>query len=119
MGGTLSSSRRVFIQDARGGERFLRATWHADGATVVMSSWEGDVCVAATPVRVEDTAELIGMLARALAAAAVAASNPEPAPVAPSWRERSMSWLGRWRRGRNPVETAGELHWLEDHRRVV
>jgi hypothetical protein len=119
MGGSLSSSRRVFIQDARGGEGFLRATWHADGGTVVMSSWEGDVCVAATRVKVEDTAELIGMLARALAEAAVAASTPEPAPLARSWRERAELWLRRWRGRRNPVEAAGELHWMQDHRRVV
>ncbi len=121
MGGSLATARRVFIQDARGGDGFLRATWHAEGRTVVLSSWEGDVCVAATRVRVEDTAELIAMLARALAEAsvAVAATAPAPALTRPSCWRRVVT-LGRRALGRtDSAEPAGELHWLEEHRRVV
>jgi hypothetical protein len=126
MGGSITSSRRVFIQDSRGGEGFLRATWHAEGRTVVFSTWEGDLCVGATRIRVEDSAELIGLLARALAEASTTVpsssaplSGPPSAPVVHSWRQRLAAWV-RQARGRvEPPELAGDLHWLEEHRQVV
>jgi hypothetical protein len=54
--------RRVFLRDARNGDRYLRVTWHPESSTLVWSHWQGDVCVASTPVRVEDAAQLVGLL---------------------------------------------------------
>jgi hypothetical protein len=54
--------RRVYLRDARNGDRYLRVTWHPESETLVWSQWQGDVCVASTPVKVEDAAQLVGLL---------------------------------------------------------
>ena len=56
---------RVFLADGRGGDRYLRVTFHPDTDTVVFSHWHGDVCVASTPVSLAEAAKLIELLARA------------------------------------------------------
>ena len=65
-----TTTDRVFVPDVRGGDRYLRVTWHRDTATVVLSHWNGDVCVGSTPVAVADAAKLIELFARALGEAA-------------------------------------------------
>jgi hypothetical protein len=64
-------SRRVFLPDARGANRYLRVTWHKDTATVVFSHWQDDVCVSSTPVSLDDAANLIGLIVVALREAAL------------------------------------------------
>src|SRR5258707_9648108 len=64
---------RVFVPQALGADEFLRVTWHESDRVVVFSHWQGEICVAATPVLVTDTADLTGLLVDALGAAA---SNP-------------------------------------------
>src|SRR5579862_37990 len=58
--------RRVFVPQALGANEYLRVTWHETDRVVVFSHWQGEVCVAATPVRVTETAELATLLVEAL-----------------------------------------------------
>ena len=67
--------RRVFIPQALGADEFLRVTWHENKQLIVFSHWDGDHCVAATPVRVSDIAELAELTVAALA------STLPPAPL--------------------------------------
>ena len=63
-------SRRLFLPDVRGEERYLRVTWHRDSSTIVFSHWRGDVCVASTPISLNDASRLIGLVVGALKEAA-------------------------------------------------
>ena len=63
-------SRRLFLPDVRGEERYLRVTWHRDSSTIVFSHWRGDVCVASTPISLNDASRLIGLVVGALKDAA-------------------------------------------------
>lgn len=59
MGPGIGNERlRVFVPQALGADEFLRATWHPGREIMVFSHWQGAECVAATPVRVADLAEL-------------------------------------------------------------
>ena len=75
--------RRLFITDARGPERYLRVTWHRETSTVVFSHWQNDVCVASTPVALNDASRLIGLLVDALKDSAFRpAERPDSSPGA-------------------------------------
>lgn len=67
-------AHRVSLADPRGDNRFLRVTWHPEGAQFVISHWQGDVCLAATRVA-DDTPELLALLANGLASS----NTPDPA----------------------------------------
>jgi hypothetical protein len=76
---------RVFLPDARGGDLYMRATWHPESITIVFSHWNGEVCMASTPVALTDSTKVIDLLVRALsevagrqAVAAAPASPPKP-----------------------------------------
>jgi hypothetical protein len=71
--------RRVLVPQALGSGEFLRVTWHESREVMVFSHWDGDRCVAATPVRVTDIAELAELTADAWASSAGAVW---PAPTA-------------------------------------
>jgi hypothetical protein len=58
--------RRVFVPQALGADEYLRVTWHEANRVIVFSQWRGEVCVAATPVRVTETTDLATLLAEAL-----------------------------------------------------
>ena len=58
--------RRLFIPDRRGSGRYLRVTWHRDSATIVLSHWQDDVCLASTPVSLDDAAGLVRLVNGAL-----------------------------------------------------
>jgi hypothetical protein len=73
--------RRVFVPQALGADEFLRVTWHEQKHLVVFSHWQGDHCVAATPVRVTDLAELAELTVAALAST----MPPGPSPESPEW----------------------------------
>lgn len=64
-------TRRLFLPDVRGTDRYLRVTWHKDTSTVVFSHWHGDVCVSSTPVSLDDATKLIGLMVGALKEAAL------------------------------------------------
>jgi hypothetical protein len=72
--------RRVLIPQALGAEEFLRVTWHQQRRVMVFSHWQGDRCVAATPVRVSDVAELAELTVAALASSVRESAATWPAP---------------------------------------
>ena len=57
---------RVFVPQALGADEFLRVTWHERDRIIVFSHWSGNSCVAATPVRITDTPELVELLVAAV-----------------------------------------------------
>jgi hypothetical protein len=58
--------RRLFPADRRGGDRYLRVTWHRDTSTLVLSHWDSDICLASTPISLADGSRLIGLVVGAL-----------------------------------------------------
>ena len=95
---------RVLVDDTRRNGAFLRVTWHPEGRQFVVSNWDGQVCVGATRVDVEDAARIMGLLADGLADAA---SRPhEPAPATPS---SLRQLLVDWWRGRRHTAVVTEL----------
>ena len=56
----------VYI-DARGDERGLRVSWHAEADVVVLSLWRENVCTATFRLAVEDVPDLISTLTAGLA----------------------------------------------------
>jgi hypothetical protein len=75
--------RRVLVPHALGADEFLRVTWHEQRRVMVFSHWQGERCVAATPVKVGDIAELAALTVSALASDVrhVATSWPPPHPA--------------------------------------
>lgn len=76
-------TRRLFLPDVRGADRYLRVTWHRDTSTVVFSHWHDDVCVSSTPVSLEDATKLIALMVRALKEAALRPMEIASPAVAP------------------------------------
>ena len=68
----LPATGEVFL-DARGGDRFLRVSWHADSGLVVLSMWREGVCVATFRLPVEEVPELVRVLRGGLSTAYVEA----------------------------------------------
>ncbi|MCA1710375.1 MAG: hypothetical protein LC789_01545 [Actinobacteria bacterium] len=58
-----------WFDDARHGDRAMRATWHLELGCVVLSTWRDGSCVATTRLTPEEAARLISVLADGLAAA--------------------------------------------------
>jgi hypothetical protein len=69
---------RVLVPQALGSDEFLRVTWHASRELIVFSHWDGDHCVAATPVRITDIEELASLITQAAAHGTTAAAWPPP-----------------------------------------
>jgi hypothetical protein len=86
---------RIFLADMRGGDQYMRATWHPDSATIVFSHWVGEVCMASTPVGLTESTRLIDLQVRALSEVA----NRRIPPVVTS---RSPGLLERFRRRLRP-----------------
>jgi hypothetical protein len=61
-----STLQRLFVEDVRENQAFLRVTVHEDAGVVVVSHWQGDVCVAATRIALTAVPDLIELLAAAL-----------------------------------------------------
>ena len=81
MAGTGTSDRqRVLVPQALGSDEFLRVTWHATRELIVFSHWNGDHCVAATPVRVADIAELARLISEAAGQETSRGAWPQPSP---------------------------------------
>lgn len=72
--------RRVLVPQALGSDEFLRVTWHESRQVMVFSHWDGVRCVAATPVRVADLAELAELIAGAFASSDSTERPVWPAP---------------------------------------
>ena len=71
--------QRVLVPQALGSDEFLRVTWHASRELIVFSHWDGDHCVAATPVRVTDVGQLASLISQAAAHGTMASAWPPPA----------------------------------------
>jgi hypothetical protein len=84
---------RVFLPDVRGGDQYLRATWHPESATVVFSHWNGEVCMASTPVALTDCTELIELQVRALSQVADRQLAPHATPASPRTMGRLRTLL--------------------------
>lgn len=72
--------RRVLIPQALGADEFLRVTWHEQRKVMVFSHWQGERCIAATPVKVDDIAELAELTVAALADSVRQGAAAWPAP---------------------------------------
>jgi hypothetical protein len=68
----------IFL-DARGGDRALRVSWHAESDLVVLSLWRDNVCAASFRLAVEEVPELIGLLRAGLDLEYRQAPTREPA----------------------------------------
>lgn len=75
----MTDRRRVLVPQALGSDEFLRVTWHDGRRLMVFSQWDGDHCVAATPVRVDQLGELAELVVTAFTR-----STSEPAEVWPA-----------------------------------
>jgi hypothetical protein len=96
MGERPARRRRVLIEDARGNDRHLRATWHPETRQFVVSTWIGDTCTGAARLPAEAVAELTGLLVDGLSEA-VAAPAVVVRPVAPPTRTGWSGLLDRLR----------------------
>lgn len=78
--------KRIGISDARDNGASLRVTRHPRQRKVVLSHWRDGVCVASTPVDIEEIPGLIGVLVGALGEAASVPDPPAPThPAASTW----------------------------------
>ena len=77
----MSDRRRVLVTQALGADEFLRVTWHDGRRLMVFSQWDGDHCVAATPVKVDQLGELAELVVTAFARSAAQPAEAWPAPM--------------------------------------
>ena len=109
MGDASTHRRRALIEDARRDGGYLRATWHGDRRTFVVSTWRGDVCTGAVRLPVGGARDLVRVLVDGLADAAVPATETTAAqPVSGRHRNvasRVRAWLRRGL-GRRPPAVA-------------
>ena len=74
----------LVVQDQRGEHRYLRASWHAETRSIVLSHWCDDVCTASTRLALADAPRLIGFLVDTLHnAAATPLPSSAPGPGRP------------------------------------
>jgi hypothetical protein len=75
----MTERRRVLVPQALGADEFLRVTWHEGRRLMVFSNWQGDRCVAATPVRIDDLGEVAELVVGAFVQATTwSAAWPAP-----------------------------------------
>lgn len=95
-----AASARVEVRDPRTEEQHLRAAWHPERRTVVFSHWRHNVCVATTPVPVDELPAVLALLAQALGEAATgtqvpALETPDAAALAvPGWLTLGRDLVG-------------------------
>jgi hypothetical protein len=83
MGAPLDDARRrVFVPQALGADEFLRVTWHEQRQVMVFSHWQGAQCIAATPVRIDELAELAELIVSAYTRTIESARSEWPPPHA-------------------------------------
>lgn len=86
-------ARTLMLSDARGGDRFLRVSWHPASSTLVFSHWTGTICTASTPVKLPEASKIVDIVVSSLRDVAEAVSGP----VAPSGPRLMDRWLKRAR----------------------
>lgn len=70
----------MLVPQALGSDEFLRVTWHDGRRLMVFSQWDGDRCVTATPVKVDQLGELAELVVTAFTRSAARAPETWPAP---------------------------------------
>ncbi len=70
----LPAAGSVFF-DARGGDRALRVSWHAESDIVVLSLWRENVCVGSFRLAVDEVPDFIDLLREGLDTAYAAAGR--------------------------------------------
>jgi hypothetical protein len=67
-GGTvLAPPTGTVLEDARGGGRAMRVTWHQDAGCVVLSLWQAELCVGTFRLETADVPPLVATLVAGLA----------------------------------------------------
>lgn len=88
----------VEFPDGRGGGRHLRLSWHAEQRQAVLSQWRGGVCVASTPLSLEELPRLGAFVTDALYQAAEHTGPGGPPTVASLAHDSRSIAQGAWRR---------------------
>jgi hypothetical protein len=88
-------TRSLVLPDIRGGDRYMRITWHTASSTVVFSHWTGAVCTASTPVSLPEASRAIDLLVDALRE--VISDTPGSKTAQPSEISRASQVLDRFR----------------------
>jgi hypothetical protein len=89
----------VQLGDPRNLDWYLRASWHPESRTTVISQWRDDVCVASTPIEVGALPSLVSLFVDALQDAATNVGD-EKRPTALSIRKDLMTLTSSWWRSR-------------------
>jgi hypothetical protein len=85
-------SRRLILVDERGDA--LRATWHPNRKSVVLSEWKSDVCRATYRLEARDIARLAEFLIGTLGAIATAPPIEREPVRATSFLDRALARFG-------------------------
>lgn len=80
------------MPQALGADEFLRVTWHEQRRVIVFSHWQGDRCLAATPVKVDDIAELAELTVTALARSVQRRAAVWPPPTGEELVVAELPW---------------------------
>jgi hypothetical protein len=72
--------------DPRGGDRWMRVTWHHEADVVVLSLWRSATCIATMRVDRDDVPALVASLVGGLAESAGSARSAESAGAVESHR---------------------------------
>ncbi len=64
---TQGLTQRALLSDARGDDRYLRVSWHADDRQFVVSTWDGERCLSTVHLLAEAAPALIALLAEGVA----------------------------------------------------
>ena len=100
----------VEFPDARDGDRHFRVSWHDLQRQVILSQWREGICVASTPLPLEEVPRLNAFLAEALYQASKSAA-PSPPPSVASVTADTRTLLRRWLRPKiAPVIRLGDRH---------
>jgi hypothetical protein len=88
------------IPDRRNGGRHLRVSWHPAQRLVVFSHWREGVCVATTPVELDEIPSVIGALVGALAEGSASPTKEPSGPTAQSVGRDIGQMVSGWLRPR-------------------
>jgi hypothetical protein len=112
------SRAKNFVQlpDLRNQTDYLRASWHPETRTIIVSQWRSGICVASTPLDVHEAPRLINMMVEALRDATLD-SKLNAKPTASSVRRDLATLTSSWWRPRVRAVTSHLPARLRDHAR--
>ena len=68
----------------------LRATWHPEADTLVLTLWSGERCTGSAPLSAADAGRLLSFIARCLAERATAPLHRRDQPMSVRWLVRAV-----------------------------